>query len=98
MQDPLRFLERQPFEKQIVDQRKDRRVEADPEREGNDGDERERRRLPEFSKRETKVVHSNAWDLFRAQCLNWIDKCGAARRQQTRDQCRAGEEDRRAAE
>src|SRR5439155_18030213 len=57
MQDPLRFLERQAFEKQIVDQRKDRRVEADPERERDDGDERERRRLPKFAKCETEIVH-----------------------------------------
>src|SRR5437588_9267812 len=40
----------------------------------------------------------NTKSLFSAQRLNWIDKCGAARRQQTRNQRRAREEDRRTAE
>src|SRR5439155_13391929 len=57
MQDPLRFLERQPFEKQIVDQRKDRRVEADPEREGEHRDNRKSRRFTELAQSEAKIIH-----------------------------------------
>src|SRR2546423_2825868 len=40
----------------------------------------------------------NTKSLFSAQRMHWIDKCGAPRRQQTRNQRRAGKEDRRAAE
>ena len=43
---PRRFLERQPFQKQVVDQRKDRRVEPDPERESNHRQEGKSRRFP----------------------------------------------------
>src|SRR5205814_1288373 len=60
MQDPLRFLERQPFEKQIVNQRKDRRVESDPERKRDDSDESKRRRFAKFTESEAKVVHASA--------------------------------------
>ena len=46
LEHPSRLLERQPFQEKIVDQRKDRRVQPDPERERNHRQEREPRRFP----------------------------------------------------
>ena len=45
MEHARRFSKRQPFQEQIVDQRKDRRVEPDPERESDHCQEREPRRF-----------------------------------------------------
>src|ERR1700736_1969621 len=53
----LGFLERQGAQEEIVDQAEDGSVQADPEGERDDGDKAEGRRLPEFSKGESSVVH-----------------------------------------
>src|SRR5258707_3335599 len=49
MNNARRFLERQPAQKQIVDQTKDRGVQPDPERQCDDRNRRERRRFAELA-------------------------------------------------
>ena len=52
-----RFSKRQPAQEKIVDQTEDRRVQSDPEREGNYCQEGEPRRFAQLPQRETKVGH-----------------------------------------
>src|ERR1041384_8593124 len=87
MQDPLWFPERQAFEKEIVDQRKDRSVQSNPERECDHGNRSERRRLSKFSEGETKVVHLRRLKLLLvAQSNHWIDSHRAASRKISRNE------------
>jgi hypothetical protein len=57
MEDALRFLEGQAPQEQIVDQTEDRRIQADPEHEGDYGQERELGRFAQLPQSETKVSH-----------------------------------------
>ena len=52
-----RFFKWQPAQEQIVDQAEDRRVQPDPERESEDGEQGESRRLAQLPQSETKVSH-----------------------------------------
>ena len=55
--DPRRLLERQPAQEQIVDQAEDRRVQPDPEREGDHRQKSESRRFAQLPQSETKIGH-----------------------------------------
>ena len=57
MQEPLRFFEWQRTQKKIVDKTEDRSIQADPERERQDGNDRESGRFAELTKSEFEIVH-----------------------------------------
>ena len=54
-----RFSKRQAFQEEIVDQRKDRRVQPDPERESDYRQDRKPRRFPQLPQSETKIGHDS---------------------------------------
>jgi hypothetical protein len=70
-----RFSKRQPFQEQIVDQTKDRRVQSDPKREGDYRQEREPRRFSQLPQRETKISHHMNLDVRWGP--DWIPKSSA---------------------
>src|SRR5438270_721710 len=53
------FLERQSFEKEVVDQTKDGGVHPDPEGEGEDREESERGRFEQLSESEAEIDHDD---------------------------------------
>jgi hypothetical protein len=57
MEDARRILEGQPLQEQVVDQAKNRRVQADPEHERKYRQECELRRFAQLPQSETKVSH-----------------------------------------
>ena len=55
--EPLRLRHRQRLEQHLVEQRIDRRVRADAERERQDRDDRDERRFEQRSKRQLQIPH-----------------------------------------
>src|SRR4051794_3961374 len=58
-QELFRFLERKTFEKKVVDQTEDSGVHPDAERQGEDGEKGERRRLEELADGEAEIDHGS---------------------------------------
>ena len=63
MKNARRFSKRQPAQKEIVDQAKDRRVQPDPEREGDHRQESKPRRFTKLPQSETKISHHRSTGL-----------------------------------
>src|SRR3954463_2185098 len=55
----VRFLERETFEEEVVDQTEDGGVHPDAERKGKHGEESERGRLEELADGEAEIDHSS---------------------------------------
>ena len=93
----FRMREGQRAQERAFDNRKDRSVRADSEGQRENGDRRERRRFHQHSQGVFKVAKHDSAVLFGSQCLNWIDKSGAVRGQQTREERNRRQQNGRAA-